>query len=419
MRKYFDRFFIRILPFLSAWALVFFSPFIGLMAMIFLIPGEEVTTFMGGRTLILVIGVFVFFNWLIQSLLFNIKLRIDKKIIPLVLLWALLGLLSTIWALDKDVSVKRTMDIMQGLAFFILIQNLINDAQKIKIASFVYFYSCVFFSVFAFFRGTSEYLIRYTLSEKQNPNIFARALAIGLLLMPYLISQLYKRKFKIIIALCAFPLMLVMFLTGSRGAWLGICGSLIITWMISRRKFLRLSTMITVILILCVVIILLNNYGLISERSIQRFSELDRFGETVAASRNNIWKVGWQMVKANPIVGVGLENFAVRFEEYVPAANVYGFPGMSHDRTPHSIFLSVFAELGFVGFMILLAIFWILLKRFLTSDFRSSYSGISGILMTLFIIFSGLTATIQYTKFFWFAIGLSSLMPAVTKNEKY
>ena len=63
--------------------------------------------------------------------------------------------------------------------------------------------------------------------------------------------------------------------------------------------------------------------------------------EASAQGRVQAWGAGLQMVKSNPLMGVGVERF-----------------GSLHGRVAHNAFVHTFAELGFLGGMMLVGLFY-------------------------------------------------------------
>ena len=76
------------------------------------------------------------------------------------------------------------------------------------------------------------------------------------------------------------------------------------------------------------------------------------------SGRSDIWRVGAQMVKANPVLGVGAGNYEARAPQYVLRAGLIRRSDLIVDRplVPHNIYLQVLAELGVVGLLLFLCI---------------------------------------------------------------
>lgn len=393
-----------------------YSPFLGLLGLLALIPGEEATTFIAGRTFVFILGAATFGAWLVRLLLKREKVRVAVVPMALVFLWFLWGLASSLWAQEQILAIGRAIDIAQGGLFLVLLQNLIGDQKRLKTSLIVYFIAAVFFSLVAIGTGMFEGIKRVVVTEAQNPNALARALGVGLLLVPYLFNRFQRGYWRILVVLGSISLLLAILMTGSRGAWLGLFAAVGLTWAIARGKFVKLRSLIAVIALLFIGILLLDYYGVPLEWHVRRVLSLADPEQTLESARAYIWAVGWEMVKDKPLFGVGLQNFPVCFERYIDAAGVAGKRGIYPGRDPHSIYLSALAELGIPGFMMIAVLFWAIFWRLL--PYRADKRAICGMLLLLFMAFSGVVATIQYRKFFWLALGLAILIPGVIRREK-
>lgn len=76
------------------------------------------------------------------------------------------------------------------------------------------------------------------------------------------------------------------------------------------------------------------------------------------SGRADIWRVGVEMVKANPVLGVGAGNFKARSPEYVLEAGLIRRSDLIVDRprVTHNIYLQVLSQLGIVGLVLFLGI---------------------------------------------------------------
>jgi putative inorganic carbon (hco3(-)) transporter len=72
-------------------------------------------------------------------------------------------------------------------------------------------------------------------------------------------------------------------------------------------------------------------------------------------SRVTLWKTGWVMLKENPVLGVGMGNYLVRYKEYVTK---YPELYIGHDQySVHNSYLKVGAETGFIGLAAFLLVY--------------------------------------------------------------
>lgn len=83
--------------------------------------------------------------------------------------------------------------------------------------------------------------------------------------------------------------------------------------------------------------------------------EEDTTTETAVISRTTLWKTGWYMMKDNPVLGVGMGNYAIRYKDYVEK---YPELYIGHDSySVHNSYLKIGAETGFIGLLAFLSIY--------------------------------------------------------------
>jgi O-antigen ligase len=87
--------------------------------------------------------------------------------------------------------------------------------------------------------------------------------------------------------------------------------------------------------------------------------------ENQGTGREDIWKVGWRMVEANPVEGVGAGNFHTSSIHYLLAQ-----PGLIRradfiadtQKVAHNVYLQTWAELGVIGLALLLILILAVLR---------------------------------------------------------
>ena len=142
-------------------------------------------------------------------------------------------------------------------------------------------------------------------------------------------------------------------LTLSRGALVGLAAALLLApIVIGRGRRLGALTLIVAAIIGAV-----GWYAAVAPASaVDRITHPSRNG---GSGRENLWLVGWRMVKDNPVVGVGAGNYPVSSIHYVLRP---GFaPGdaasiVDRKKVAHNIYLTVLSELGAVGLTLFAAI---------------------------------------------------------------
>jgi O-antigen ligase len=73
--------------------------------------------------------------------------------------------------------------------------------------------------------------------------------------------------------------------------------------------------------------------------------------DTSGSGRTDIWRMGWRMVEAHPVTGVGSGNFSVSTIDYLlrPGATQRAIYIVDQPKVAHNIYLEVLAELGVLG----------------------------------------------------------------------
>ena len=142
--------------------------------------------------------------------------------------------------------------------------------------------------------------------------------------------------------------------------------------------------------------------------------------------RTSTWKVGWRMVEANAVKGVGGDNFRTSSIHYllepgtVPRSDFI----VEHPHVAHNMYLEVLADLGIVGLTLFLAIITFAIKAALEAarSFRRSGDARMELLArALVVAVAALLAadfflSEQYSKQLWLLLALAPAMRAVARR---
>ena len=134
----------------------------------------------------------------------------------------------------------------------------------------------------------------------------------------------------------------------SRGGFVGLVCMATIVWLLSSRKLLS-------ILVICLIAGIVYWAG--GDDYLKEISTISNKDDRTANERILSWKGAWDMFLDNPL-GVGGENFQVRFPEYQPKELQRGMYG----RAAHSLWFTVLSELGIIGVYLYLSLLYYNLK---------------------------------------------------------
>ena len=201
-----------------------------------------------------------------------------------------------------------------------------------------------------------------------NPNILGGLLVIGIILTFFLFKKLqvtglprvsatilrgYRlRVTNIFLISNCLLLATALFFTFSRSAWLALV-LIFLFWLIkqSKKSFRQDSKLIIPAVLL--IIILSTIYAPLVKT---RFSNTARLEQKSTQQRINQLQEFQNLVKTNPILGVGLGNYTTALQKKIPQLAWYDI------QPVHNLYLLVITELGLVGFVLFSIIIWQVLR---------------------------------------------------------
>jgi O-antigen ligase len=197
--------------------------------------------------------------------------------------------------------------------------------------------------------------------------------------------------------------------TFSRGGFVGLLAVGLYCWLRSPQK-LR-SAAVIVALGLLVSLAAREGYR-------ERIDSIWQEGASTGTGGDRVymWKSAWKMFLDNPVIGVGQDNFPVRFDDYEPVERLYGVTRAW--RAAHSLFFTLLPELGLVGAFIFLRMLYFIWKdlvaiRRSTPRFKEAqnvapailpYALATGASLWGFLVSSIFISTLYYPNF-WVTMG--------------
>jgi O-antigen ligase len=147
----------------------------------------------------------------------------------------------------------------------------------------------------------------------------------------------------------ALVMALALFLTYSRGAWVvGVPASLLFLAAMRGRRALVAAA--AVLVVLAVVVILIVGAG--------RLTSLLDTTEGTTFFRLQLWQSSWAMIRDQPLVGVGLDNYLYAYRSHYVLPSAWEEFDLSH---PHNLVFDFWLRLGLPGLAILV---WLLVAFF-------------------------------------------------------
>lgn len=180
----------------------------------------------------------------------------------------------------------------------------------------------------------------------------------------HLLGKGISRQIKLLVAISAAVMAIAVPFTGSRGgviAYIAMLSIAVLAWFY-RGKENESRSWIPMIaggagLALIVVGSLVYLGG---EASMLRGFGVQSSVEDISSGRFHFWSVAWQIFLANPILGTGLDSFAMAFTRFDTESGIFRI------EQAHNEYLQMLADAGIIGFLIVMSFIVLLVRKALT-----------------------------------------------------
>jgi len=382
-----------------------------LVFIVFLIPLEEIISIGGRASLLRYLGLAIVPFFLID-ILSQRKINcwsIEQGIFFVFVLWAIM---SIAWSYSWEATSTLVLTYISLFFFVWLIIYYVDSLQKISVITIIYLIGCLV-SLFLGRYSSAEWIsqkefVRYG-GGGLNLNDYAFILAIGCALSFMHIFLSRKRLLSIVFLIITFTLLAGIISTLSRAGFLAVVvlssGLLYFCWRSLKHSF-------SLILFACVYIGIL----LLLVPNIFWVRALEGTSAGTFISRKILWEAGIEAWKYQPIIGIGAGAF-------VPATILL------NNRlflVAHNTFISVLVELGIIGLVLFVFIYFLLLRigwrKFISyknsDNLKATYIYFIGFLTLLVFLPAFLSLTFEYKKVLWFTIALAISCRRVLDRER-
>jgi len=345
----------------------FKKPLIGLSLILLTLPLYQIRFFLFVPLTFLEIEILIlFFIFLLKKIYKKEKIFLPPKILLTLII---------LFLLSASVAVFISPDFLKSLGFwkaffvepvivFFLVINLVHSkkdlfflVKSLCLGAFVASLWAIFQKIFnvggvwsrEFWAGPE---IWRATGPFPHPNFLG--LYIGpLLLITFSLFFKVKNKQEKIFWLSAFLIGIVsLFLARSEGAILAVFFSCFLFSLFFSKKT-KIIALILLFLCLFVFVLDIQNFR-------SSFLTKLKFEDISGQLRLNIWKGAWKMLKDSPVFGVGLRGYQILApsyqEKYSQIINGQELISVETHPYPHNLFLSLYLELGILGFLIFLAL---------------------------------------------------------------
>ncbi len=326
-------------------------------------------------------------------------------------------LLSSVLAFHPSTSFAHIMTIVNWVILYFLIITVVNSEKRLFI--FVLLFLLVNFKMSQFgFRDLLDRGFGYSKwGVSGSPGWFKDAGDLGVemtIFVPVSIAFAlafkdywgrYKKLFFYMVPITGLATILA---TSARGAQLGICAAGL--WLLLKNR--NIKVMLAVFLAGWLL------YMLLPEQMIGEFQAAG--DDNTSRTRLALWSYGMDVVRNNPVLGVGYNNWM----DYCRFVNPVG-PDIRHCLVAHSAYITVVAETGYVGLglYILLAIFIFIENSFTRANAKKLDNKFY--LYTAHALDAGLIGylvssaffSVNWYPFLWVQLAMTVALYEVSKNQ--
>ncbi len=308
----------------------------------FLLPFDSLLSVMGtsqGATLTKLMGVLTILVFSLKGAFEN-KLKKPDAASIWWILFVMYGILSVWWAIKSEFVLSRIPTAV-GLLLLYLVASSYQikkrEYETLKWFILVGGFLAAIFTIYTYTTGFSYApgVQRSTLDiggRTANPNLIAFSLLIPVTVSITMMLNERKNIMKSLLGIVFAIILFGIIITGSRGCMLGVA-AIFIVYILSIKQGI---THWTIFIIIGTVVILFA-----SDIFLERWKGTL---EDRGAGRLEIWYVGWKSLEKYWLIGAGLNNFIVVFDEFAHYA-----PSKGKGYACHNLYLGMFVTLGIIG----------------------------------------------------------------------
>ena len=292
-------------------------------------------------TVMRVIGAVTIVAWIMYASLsgrFSRRLSIHTV---LIICYFVFAAISYLWAWDRDFAQRGIISLFWGVGAYMLTLNIVQDDIQLRRLFFIIAAVGLLLSGVGIWQNYQGMEQSYGFSG--NANYYA-VYCIPILSVVLAVTAVEKNIFlRWLLILIALTMTGALIYSSSRRALFGLGGALIFLALFLKHH--RKKTFLAALAMTVFGIALMNVYFR------TRLNEM-LFIQNI---RWDIWKVGMEIYRAHPFFGVGMSNFAVVFDYFLPhietSRSYYGIGWCAHNT-----FVTVASELGSVGLLLFVSI---------------------------------------------------------------
>lgn len=352
----------------------------------------------------------------LSSIAENRMFRVSNRANVLMFISFVVVTMSSLFAISPQTSFQGAKTVFTLALIYYLVINIVDSAEKMFVFVGFFILLTLKLSQFVFVRWVArgftydKYGAAAGSAWLQNSGELAIQMCMVFAISTYFaisvwpqVTSWFKRAILVFIPVSTAGSVLA---SGSRGSFVALAVVVIMMWLGSKRRSFGLVAIILLVFSLPI---------FMSERDLSRTKEMGGVTDTTASNRLARWGKGVEMVKKNPLLGVGYQNWAVADAKY--------FDGEGQEC--HNIFIECASELGFPGLFVFVLLiiacfrsnFETIRTALLSGDIFAANLAKSLNLALIAYLVAGCFVTVLYYPYFWVNLAMSVALNNITSTS--
>ena len=345
-----------------------------LTSLAFLMP----LTVFGGNLIIVIICVLWLFSGNYKSKFNQI---INNKLIKASILFYLIHVIGMLWSEDLSWGLHMLHKMWYFLLLFPILYTIV---RKDYISSYI-----SAFLLAILITEVCSYLVWFEIIEPfknatvENPTPFMNhisynpilAFAIYLVLHEIFFNKKITNFVFSLYSFFAISMIVNMFITGGRAGQVAFFAMLVVL-IIQILDKQRIKSLITIFIVIPGIFFTAYHASDLFQKRVNL--AFNQALEYQSGSNNSIgYRItyalnSWELIKENPIIGVGTGDFPVEYKKInqIKTPIMFSMGGMQTTTNPHNMYILIFSQLGVIGLISMLSIFYFQIKLSINSSNR-------------------------------------------------
>lgn len=334
--------------------LAFSSLMVGVVLMTLLTFFEAMGALGGGVTAVKLVGAIVILSWLALVLSHRGRAQLLLEDEPF-LGFVVLGLLvwasaSTLWAPDPAAAAGYLTRLIPIAALLFVVYTAVRNTRHLRVALWAYVAGAVATTLYGV--GTGLASEDRLIAGIANPNDLAGALVPAIAFAIALAATARRPVPRLAAIGAVVPCLLGVFMTQSRAGLLSLATAMVVALLLGGRLRPYFAVLLVVMVTAGV------SYLSLATTATERV-RLQSISAAGSSGRADEWQIAARLARDHPLVGVGVNNFRELETRYVADdISLYQVhTSLFKNPVTHNTYLSVLAELGLVGFALLIGMY--------------------------------------------------------------